>query len=252
MLSYQSLMPGGAGTLRYENGCPSLEAFGCHSCRPSTSPGFPPRIGVRGRLFAENRIQGDRSCGLVRRICTADSATPHADPSGGQAPRLAKSSTALHFLIPPSTMGLQFGRVRRWRAGIGVEWRAHPGSESGTCFRTDCPCRVVPEQVATISVAIHVPVGHERDNLLSECCFEFLAALLASSSTGERRLFQPTANGRLIVQPLLHIILAWPRAWRVRWERQTNREGPGVSATRWSPMRGTSRVCNSLRVGLQA
>ena len=177
---------------------------------------------------------------------------PIADPSGGQAPRLAKSSTALHFLIPPSTMGLQFGRVRRWRAGIGVEWRAHPGSESGTCFRTDCPCRVVPEQVARISAAIHVPVGHERDNLLSECCFEFLAALLASSSTGERRLFQPTASGRLIVQPLLHIILAWPRAWRVRWERQTNREGPGVSATRWSPMRGTSRVCNSLRVGLQA
>ena len=177
---------------------------------------------------------------------------PHPGPSGGQAPRLAKSSTALHFLIPPSTMGLQFGRFRRWRAGIGVEWRAHPGSESGTCFRTDCPCRLALEQVATISVAIHVPVGHERDNLLPECCFEFLAALLASSCTGERRLFQPTANGRLIVQPLLHIVLAWPRAWRVRWERQTNREGPGVSATRWSPMRGTSRVCNSLRVGLQA
>ena len=52
MLSDQSLMPGGAGTLRYENGCPSLEAFGCQLCHPSTSPGFPPRIGVRGRLFA--------------------------------------------------------------------------------------------------------------------------------------------------------------------------------------------------------
>ena len=36
--------------------------------------------------------------GLVRRIGTADSATPHPDPSGGQAPRLAKSSTALHWL----------------------------------------------------------------------------------------------------------------------------------------------------------
>ena len=165
---------------------------------------------------------------FARRILRRPTPTPAGD----------KPSTALHFLIPPSTMGLQFGRVRRWRAGIGVEWRAHPVSESGTCFRTNRSCRVVPEQVATISVAIHVPVGHERDNLLSECCFEFLAALLASSSTGERRLFQPTANGRLIVQPLLHIILAWPRAWRVRWERQTNREGPGVSATRWSPMRG--------------
>ena len=59
-----------------------------------------------------------RSCGLVQRICTADSATPHPDPSGGQAP-------ALHFLIPPSTIGLQFGTFRRWRAGIEVDWRAH-------------------------------------------------------------------------------------------------------------------------------
>ena len=48
--------------------------------------------------------------------------------SGGQAP-------ALHFLIPPSTIGLQIGTFRRWRAGIEVDWRAHPGSESGTCFR---------------------------------------------------------------------------------------------------------------------
>ena len=50
--------------------------------------------------------------------------------SGGQAP-------ALHFLIPPSTIGLQIGTFRRWRAGIEVGWRAHPGSESGTCFRTN-------------------------------------------------------------------------------------------------------------------
>ena len=58
-------------------------------------------------------------------------------PSGGQAP-------ALHFLIPPSTIGLQFGTFRRWRAGIEVDWRAHPGSESGTCFRTNRPCRLAP------------------------------------------------------------------------------------------------------------
>ena len=51
-------------------------------------------------------------------------------PSGGQAP-------ALHFLIPASTIGLRFGTFRRWRAGIEVGWRAHPGSESGTCFRTN-------------------------------------------------------------------------------------------------------------------
>ena len=55
---------------------------------------------------------------------------PHADPCGGQAP-------ALHFLIPPSAIGLQVDTFRRWRAGIEVDWRAHPGSESGTCFRTN-------------------------------------------------------------------------------------------------------------------
>ena len=77
------------------------------------------------------------SCGLVPRIGAADSATPHPDPCGGQAP-------ALHFLIPPSAIGLQFGRIRPWRAGIEVDWRAHPGSESGTCFRTNRPCRLSP------------------------------------------------------------------------------------------------------------
>ena len=55
---------------------------------------------------------------------------PHPDPCGGQAP-------ALHFLIPPSTISLQFGTFRRRRAGMEGDWRAHPGSESGTCFRTN-------------------------------------------------------------------------------------------------------------------
>ena len=73
-----------------------------------------------------------------------DSATPHPDPSGGQAPRLAKSSTALHFLIPPSTIGLQFGTFRRRRAGTEGDWRAHPGSESGTCFHSNRTCRLAP------------------------------------------------------------------------------------------------------------
>ena len=58
------------------------------------------------------------SCGLVQRIGTVDSAEPHPDPCGGQAP-------ALHFLIPPSAIGLQFGTFRPWRAGIEVDWRAH-------------------------------------------------------------------------------------------------------------------------------
>ena len=73
---------------------------------------------------------------MVQRIGAVDSATPHPDPSGGQAPRLAKSSTALHFLIPPSTIGLQFGRFRRWRAGIEVDWRGH--------FHSNRSCRLLP------------------------------------------------------------------------------------------------------------
>ena len=96
------------------------------------------------RLAPAHQGMKSRSCGLVQRIGTVDSATPHPDPSGGQAPRLAKSSTALHFLVPPSAIGLQFGRIRRWRAGIEVDWRAHPGSESGTCFRTNRSCRLAP------------------------------------------------------------------------------------------------------------
>ena len=55
---------------------------------------------------------------MVQRIGTTDSATPHPDPCGGQAP-------ALHFLIPPSTIGLQFGTFRRRRAGMEGDWRAH-------------------------------------------------------------------------------------------------------------------------------
>ena len=45
-------MPAAAGTPGYESEAWSLEAFGCHWCRPSTSPEFRPRIGVPGRLFA--------------------------------------------------------------------------------------------------------------------------------------------------------------------------------------------------------
>ena len=67
---------------------------------------------------------------MVWRVGRADSATPHSDPSGGQAP-------ALHFIVPPSIIGLQFGTLRPGRAGIEVDWGAHPGSESRTCFRTN-------------------------------------------------------------------------------------------------------------------
>ena len=93
---------------------------------------------------------------MVQRIGTVDSATPHPDPCGGQAPRLAKSSTALHFLIPLSAIGLQFGTFRPWRAGIEVDWRAHPGSESGTCFHSNDDVRVADYRndlsVLTVSI----------------------------------------------------------------------------------------------------
>ena len=91
---------------------------GCHLFRTNRSCRLPPA----------HQGMKSRSCGLVQRIGTADSATPHPDPSGGQAP-------ALHFLIPPSIIGLQFGTFRPGRPGIEVDWGAHPGSESGTCFR---------------------------------------------------------------------------------------------------------------------
>ena len=78
-----------------------------------------------------------RSCGLVKRIGTVGSATPHPNPSGGQAP-------ALHFLIPPSAIGLQSGTFRPWGAGIEVDWRAHPGSESGTCLHSNRSFWLVP------------------------------------------------------------------------------------------------------------
>ena len=35
MLSYQSLVPAGAGAPRYENEAWSLEVFGCHGCHPA-------------------------------------------------------------------------------------------------------------------------------------------------------------------------------------------------------------------------
>ena len=124
----------------------SLSALGCRClgdggwCRrpapeliPDRSPGHAFVPIVYAGWCPGHQGMKSRSCGLVQRIGTADSATPHPDPCGGQAP-------ALHILIPPSATGLQVGTFRPWRAGIEVDWRAHPGSESGTCFRTNRSC----------------------------------------------------------------------------------------------------------------
>ena len=101
------------------------------------------------RLAPAHHGMKRRNCGLVQRIGTADSATPHPDPCGGQAP-------ALHFLIPPSAIGLQVGTFCPWRAGIEVDWRAHPGSESGTCFHSNDDVRVADYRndlsVLTVSI----------------------------------------------------------------------------------------------------
>ena len=176
VFSCQSFVPAGAGTPRFENrvltGGGVCGSFATHTptldsglrrndelggrndecegittdagmTRPTVVAGTIHPGSESGTCFRANRScrlvparQGvkSRSCGLVQRIGTVDSATPHPDPSGGQAP-------ALHLLVPPSTIGLQFGTFRRWRAGIEVDWRAHPGSESGTCFRAIHWCR---------------------------------------------------------------------------------------------------------------
>ena len=118
---------------------------GCREWRMRGCRSGLSRIGVRDmlscnrscRLAPAHQGMKIRSCDLVWRVGTVDSATPHPDPSGGQAP-------ALHFLIPPSTIGLQFGTFRRRRAGTEGDWRAHPGSESGTCFRANRSCRLAP------------------------------------------------------------------------------------------------------------
>ena len=108
---------------------------------PDRGPGhaFVPMAHAGCRRHTKVSKLGALVGGRVRcRLCHA----PHPDPCGGQAP-------ALHFLIPPSTIGLQFGTFRPWRAGIEVDWRAHPGSESGTCFRTNRPCRRAPAHQGT-------------------------------------------------------------------------------------------------------
>ena len=120
---------------RSAGGEPASRLIGGHI--PDRSPGLCFHSNRSCRLARAHQGMKSRSCDLVWRVGTVDSATPHSDSSGGQAP-------ALHFLVPPSAIGLQFGRIRRWRAGIEVDWRAHPGSESGTCFRTNRSCRLAP------------------------------------------------------------------------------------------------------------
>ena len=74
---------------------------------PDRSPGHAFISDRSSRLGPAHQGMKGRSCGLVQRIGVVDSATPHSDPSGGQAP-------ALHF-PPPILRGL--------RPGVGVGGR---------------------------------------------------------------------------------------------------------------------------------
>ncbi len=76
-----------------------------------------------------------------------DSATPHSDPSGGQAP-------ALHFLVPPSIIGLQFGTFRPGRAGIEVDWGANFRTNDETGDWLDSEALSKPRNI------IFVPIAH--------------------------------------------------------------------------------------------
>ena len=138
---------------------------------PGSESGTCFRTNRSCRLPPAHQGMKSGSCGLVQRIGTAVSATPHPDPSGGQAP-------ALHFLNPPSTIGLQSGTFRPWRTGIEVDWRAHPGSESGTCFRTKIGCIGWQERESSSGVVAPVrgflcsvaDLGAHKGRLYSDIC----------------------------------------------------------------------------------
>ena len=109
-------------------------------CRESVPEAIPDRS--PGHAFIRNRScrlgpahQGmkSRSCGMVQRIGTVGSATPHPDPSGGRAP-------ALHSPLPTPSGFQPRIRVRGMLLIAGMtSWVAgvYPGSWSGTCSRTN-------------------------------------------------------------------------------------------------------------------
>ncbi len=73
------------------------------------------------RLRPAHQGMKSLSCGLVPRLGTRDSASPHLDPSGGRAP-------ALHFPLPAPIRGAGFGGLRVKLRESEVEGQAHqPG-----------------------------------------------------------------------------------------------------------------------------
>ncbi len=74
------------------------------------------------RLAPAHQGMKSRSCGLVQRIGTVDSAEPHPGPSGGQAPRLAKSSTA-QGPVHSSFLAIDHGSTIRRGSPVGSRHR---------------------------------------------------------------------------------------------------------------------------------
>ena len=101
----------------FAGGEPASRLIGGHI--PDRSPGTCFRTNRKCRLLRVHEGRKSRSCGLVRRVGPADSATPDPGPSGGQAPRLAKSSTALHS----SFLAIDHGSTIRRGSPVGSRHR---------------------------------------------------------------------------------------------------------------------------------
>ena len=126
---------------RFARGAPASRLIGGHI--PDRSPGH-----------AFVRIANAGCCGYTKVgkagvvVWYGESAQrilPRPTPAPAGDKPLASRSLRPHYILLfwPTTIGLQFGTFRRWGAGIEVDWRAHPGSESGMCFRTnDDTCRL--------------------------------------------------------------------------------------------------------------
>ncbi len=77
----------------FAGGEPASRLIGGHI--PDRSPGTCFRTNRKCRLLRVHEGRKSRSCGLVRRVGPADSATPDPGPSGGQAPALHSSFLAI-------------------------------------------------------------------------------------------------------------------------------------------------------------
>ena len=166
---------------------------------------------------------------MVRRVGPVDSATPLLRPGGGRAPRLAKSSTALHFPHPcpfwiPAFAGMTIRKIdgipRHNRSGVGAfsYQSLMPGSGSRTCLHSNRLCRL----------------GPAHQGMKSWCCGLVRRVGPADSATP-----QPDPSGGQA--PALHWLrgnLEECSSWRVRGPR-CRRPSPPARAQRGTSPRPT-------------